>query len=849
MRRKFFLFLLICVSLIFSSTASNYGLYFNSHSTPSAQRTSLRLNAGKAFEIGNDFTMNFFLDIRKEPIFGNIFCIQMNDGQTVNAIFSIKNNDLYYPALVINENIYPIDIPAKEMENIEVTFSISKDKNAVIFNFHGKAIDVPMNLTTADKLSITFGKHQRQKDHPDVAPINIRDIRIFQNEKESYHWELKQHNDSVCYDIQQQALAIATCPHWILNDHVEWKDIYSMNSKEKIQIAFNPEKNIFYIAQENKINCFYPATNKNISIPINHGYRAMMYSNYLEYNPLTQKLLSYNLAERISSQFDFQTQSWNLKSANISEPTYSNHTWATTDTIAYTFGGYGFYHYNNNLFQINLKNGQITEIENKPNIPPRCTAASAIVGNKLYIFGGLGNSSGKQELPSQYYYDLHVINLEDMTSQKVWETDKVENNFLLAPEMFFNAEDSSFYAASTEYGGMLIKIFINKPHWEYISTPIKKHLIFKDFTFNLYHAPLYRKMYMVINKRMNDLHHEIEIYSIDLPLFENNQINQTTSSEQNNSRLWIILPVLCISTIVALFLLLRSKKKKIPLADKARLEDKQDEYITIPSVPVFTPTEHFNRKKSAVSFLGEFNVRDKEGNDITSLFTPRTKSLLIILFLYSEKYEKGILMKKLDEYIWNDKDEESARNNRNVYMRKLRVLLEKIGNIEIPNDKLFYKVKFGPEVFFDYHESIVHMGHIKNEGIEDQQLIEKTLELLLYGPLLPDTTYEWLDPFKADYSSSAISFLTTWLLNELKRKNESLAFNIAETIFLHDTLNEEALAAQCIILCNRKTTGLAKNVYENFCKEYYRCMNETYPKSFHEICNNFNNDKQTDKIT
>lgn len=55
----------------------------------------------------------------------------------------------------------------------------------------------------------------------------------------------------------------------------------------------------------------------------------------------------------------------------------------------------------------------------------------------------------------------------------------------------------------------------------------------------------------------------------------------------------------------------------------------------------------FDRSRSAISLLGTFNVRDKDGNDITGAFTPRLKSLLVLLVLYTEKNKQGILTKKL----------------------------------------------------------------------------------------------------------------------------------------------------------------------------------------------------------
>ena len=72
---------------------------------------------------------------------------------------------------------------------------------------------------------------------------------------------------------------------------------------------------------------------------------------------------------------------------------------------------------------------------------------------------------------------------------------------------------------------------------------------------------------------------------------------------------------------------------------------------------------YFDRNKSAISLLGTFNVRDKDGKDITCLFSPRLKSFLILLILYSEKNTQGLLVKKIIDILWNEKDKLSARNN------------------------------------------------------------------------------------------------------------------------------------------------------------------------------------------
>lgn len=59
--------------------------------------------------------------------------------------------------------------------------------------------------------------------------------------------------------------------------------------------------------------------------------------------------------------------------------------------------------------------------------------------------------------------------------------------------------------------------------------------------------------------------------------------------------------------------------------------------------------------------------------------------------LNTEKDNRGITSKKLDDLLWGDKNEKSARNNRNVSISRLRLLLEKVGNIQIVNDNNFGK--------------------------------------------------------------------------------------------------------------------------------------------------------------
>ncbi len=92
-----------------------------------------------------------------------------------------------------------------------------------------------------------------------------------------------------------------------------------------------------------------------------------------------------------------------------------------------------------------------------------------------------------------------------------------------------------------------------------------------------------------------------------------------------------------------------------------------------------------NRKISAILLLGGFQVFDKQGNNITGEFTPTLKLLFLFLLLNSIKGGKGTTSQRLEETFWFDMSKTSAANNRRVNIRKLRLILETVGEVQIVN--------------------------------------------------------------------------------------------------------------------------------------------------------------------
>lgn len=420
--------------------------------------------------------------------------------------------------------------------------------------------------------------------------------------------------------------------------------------------------------------------------------------------------------------------------------------------------------------------------------------------------------------------------------------------------MYFEPSDSTFYAVSTNKGGVLWKISMKDSIYTEVSKPIYNESTYQDCDFSLYTCPSHGKLFLVLDKILSDHTHDVAIYSINMPLVNEMDIRQSMAEEGTGNYWYIYATGLLLLLAFGSFIFYRvkrnSKKEAAPapkkIAEKAAtaktgiVQDQLDptEYKTTQrraimqdTEPVFTETiSYYDRSRASISLLGCFNVRDKDGNDITSNFTPRLKHMLILLILHTEKNAQGILASKTTEILWPDKEDTAARNNRNVNLRKLRVLLESIGDMEVMIENNFLRIKWGTDVFCDYHTLIACTKQFELE--KSEELLNRILELLLYGPLLPNTILDWLDDFKDDYSSYSIDLLKNLLDIEISRNHQDMIIRLADIMFLHDPLNEEALAAKCSVLVTQGKKGIARNLYDRFCKEYHDSMGESYKVPF-----------------
>lgn len=849
MKRLLIFFLFIFISTLSGNIYADnidYGLSIKAFPASDQEKTSLVLENNNPVKLHNHTTLSFDMNIRRDNVFGVVFRMITDKKDNIDLLFTVGDNDKRYPMLVVKESVYMINQEITCDKWLPVSITLSSDKNEITVSYDTTKLSVPYGITGSKEAMVSFGLCPFE-GHTlyDIASVNIRNIKIYHGKNLFRYWKLEKHGETQSLDSIAQVPAIAINPFWISDIYATWQKVYSRQIKENSHFAYNPNQDIIYIASPDskEIILFDTKEEKESVTTIQDGVIAANAPNQLFYNHYSDRLLSYNLDENIVSFFNSHTDSWENNTKPVLEHAYWNNSvsFSVTDSSLISFGGYGFYKYNNELIRFDYKRKAIKK-SNLPDITPRYSTTTTIVNNTLYIYGGRGNKSGRQELSPRNYYDFYSVNLLSEQTNKLWEVDgpAPEPDFVASENMVYDPEKDCFYMFTSKDGGTLMSIRKDKKGYEPVSFPIYDDLSTHYLYMNLYYSANNNKLYALINKIMTDGTAEVNIYSLNYPpiAISNIQQEEIQVAENTGSFSWgsVLITILLSGVIILLLYLLArwylSKKNK----------PQKKAVVPVPNTSVSTSekakepeTNYYHFSSHSICLLGGFFVTDKNGQDITSQFTPMLKYLLVLLILSSEKDSKGISGKKLIQLLWYDKNEESTKNNRNVYLSKLRSVLENVGGAETLNQNGFWSIKLNESITCDYIEAIRLFPVIKENNSPDKTDLDKLLELLLRGVLLPNTEADWVDNFKSDFSNLTIDILTELVQSSSYKLTDDMKLKIADTLFLHDYINEEALYLKCSILFNSGKKGIAKSIYDNFCKEYFNLLGTKYKYSLADV--------------
>lgn len=827
MRTSKFLFsllALVCFGIQAAADGYEYGLKIVTYPSPGEEFTGVALENGKLIPSKNStITMNFEMLTRRDNVFGCIFRIISDKGHNIDLMYTADRDDNRYPILVCDDKVTAIPSEIIFDKWIPVSISLDTKTGRIDLKYNEIGISVSDEGTAnASGFRISFGTCQfAGYVLEDVASISLREISIHRGNKLLRHWTMSLHDDDQCLDEVKKSPALVKNPSWIIDKYVIWNRILSLDYEEGPSFAIDGNDNVIVTSDGTwtETHDLASGTVKKVEgisgiCPINAPSQ-LMYVN--------GDLFAYNVDMPSFARYEEKRNRWTDGDNSVPESSFWNKTssWWEADSALVSFGGYGFYHYNNNLL-IQHPYGNKPDIRLAINeIHPRFSCASTIVDDTLYIFGGRGNVSGKQELSPRDYYDFYAIDLKTHDVSKLWEFEQSqEKDFMPAGNMVYDSERKRFYVFTNLDQGCLISISKDEPGYELMSLPcgVFHASQYKDRT--LWRSADGSKLYGLIIMSQIDGKSTLDVMEMNYPPINVESLRQSIAEETlpteagGRPLLFIVAVCVLLAAIVGFLLGSKARKKKDHASPILSSGDEKDKY--------------YNFDKGSICFFGGFCVKDKDGQDITSKFTPTLKALATLLILYSAKEPSGIISNKLNRILWPYKPEDTANNNRNVYISKLRPILEEIGDIKIACQNRFWTMQFGDGVICDYLEV---QRLLKEESSEEN--IDHMLELLLRGMMLPNMEQDWVDEFKSDFSNTTIDFLSRQLSREDLSKD--VLISACDTIFQHDFLNEDALCAKCRTLYKQGKAGLAKSAYDSFCKDYKESIGIDFATPFKKI--------------
>ncbi len=848
LRYVYFLFLFFLIPTILFG--QNIGMQYYAHEKELDKRTGLSLNEDENIKINTNFTLNFDIAFTRNQLtyFGYILRIIANDSLNIDLVY----DDVDFTINMIDgksAKIVSAPMPLSKLAQFKnVSINFNRDKSSIslliadsVYTIHTSAYN------NATKWKFLFGiNHTKHFKTTDLPSMQMRQISLFENGKKVHEWRLNKKSGNRIADEIGKADAYVENPFWLYNLHNNWKFEKELTFNNYTQFVQKRNSDTLFFLSSDSLSTYSFPDEKIINRQALKRKINLSNGSQVAYNYLSDEIIYYSIDQKIFSTINItslEPKNMIPEKKGLTEFWQHNKFFYPADTSLITIGGYGHLVYKNTINTINLNNGEWNSTSPDKNILcPRYLAALGTANDTLYLLGGYGSISGKQKINPGYVYDLVRIIPGTKEVEKVYSVnDPGIEEFCLSNSMIIDTETSEFYAlaySKYEYKNnlKLIRGSLKTPRITVDNKTISFN--FHDIMsyVNLLYSPTQRKLYAITLFYNDKGITSIKIYSISYPPEISNKTAKDKKPTHSGIPFALGSGLIILGIILAVILFIRRQKQGKPentTDAKSGLKPAHKNRVTTnnkkPDTAIPEPECNYS-----IMLFGGFNVVDNKNNTITNQFTPLLKELFLLIYLNSKGKDRiGISSSKLKEILWYDKSDKDAGNNQAVNIARLKVLLKKIGNnITISKSTGYWEIVYGENKILSDYDEFIRITQLKQPNKQD---IIKLIQITKKGGLLQNLNYDWLDSFKADVSNQIIDLFNNFNESEIAASDRELLIKIADTMFLFDPVNEDALSIKCIVLSKMGKHSLAKNTYNHFIKEYKVLYNEDYALSFNQI--------------
>ena len=821
--------LLLCSLHTSGNEEFKRGLFFRSFEVDKDMRTCLDLTPEKPLSFNNSFSMEFDINLRRrEQNFGYVFRVIGNDTLNIDFLANLDSRPSFFSLVVKNRAVIQYDDTeiggSVDDTWIKVLFELNVADNSASLTINGIKKEAVYPFNNINALGIYFGGNKHDIfSTTDIAPMTIRDIKMFDALSNPIrNWNLGLHSYNAVYDDCENAIATVSNPQWEIDSHVNWSKQKSFTLSDiHYGIAFDETNDRIFIVKDKNI-IIYDAVNHAVdSMAVRKGFPYNTEFNHLFYDPAKNELISYQFESDHLATFNFHTLEWDNENNAEIPPFHWHHGcyYIAEDSILVTFGGYGYHRYNGELYK--HSDGTWKKHDLSTTIAPRYLGGMGYMGNReMLYFGGFGNESGRQVEFPRNYYDLHIINVDSVSAKKIWDLPQPEEPFTSSNSLVIGKDKRKFYALAypNKRYASVIKLHeysLDKPEYRVVGDSIPYFFNDIESYCNLFQSSDKSELYAVTS-HVKEGTTEIDIYSIAFPPLSFADYSQHIPAKANVWWFYWILIALTTAALVvfAIYMKRRTKKNETGKTKIELIPGNDDE-------PVIYDSFFAEKKHSSITLLGNFRVIDDQGDDITINFTPITTQLFLLLLMSTIKNGKGITSPELKKILWFDKSDDSARNNRNVYINKLRSILKSLEGIKVENHNNYWTIQSDKKVFCDYERALALLKTLQAGNQSNIKLLTELADIALEGTLLPFLQQsEWVESYQSDYANQLIECLMSYSKRDEVKANLLLLLKIADIILLHDNTDEEAIRLKCYALFRSGRKNQALQAFNKFTTDY-----------------------------
>ena len=845
-RRLCLLFLLTGMTLF----AYSQGLLFQANDKEIKERTSLQIfQEGEIPCFTKNFQLSFELSIRDFDTFGYVFLLKEDQGKTKYS-FTYTYLDGENSTFKFNtdgkENHYSLnlrnDALAYQWIPVSFAFDLQQDVLTIRIGDNEKKI-TSLGLKDTFCPHLFFGRYDYILDMPTFA---IRNLKLEGDRSHSYTFPLNENEGEEVHTSTGKVLGTVVNPVWLINGSYHWEKLFEYSFQTPSGITFEPDSQRLIIFSQDSLLTYnllkrqpqkYSYSNK---LPVKLQL-ATHFMNTTDGKLYVYELNNLPLGDATVAALDLNNQE--LKQTGVAAlPVQLHHHdgfWDETTGKYLVFGGFGNKRFNNTFLEYDIEGDRWDTLSySGDRIIPRYFSGMAVNKNRehIYVFGGMGNESGEQSVGRNYLHDLYLLDRKQQSVRRLWQNAS-DHRLVVARDMILTPDEKYIYALCyPEYLSdtylQLYRLTVDDGTMKALgdSIPMRSEEIMTNA--NLYYNSLTHEYYCTTTEFDKKGHTVIRTYVLSAPPVSLDEIRSYGSRSSLEIRwLWIMagIGVLLLAGGVLFVRKKRGKQRNAVLESSSVLMSppvgrEPDKSVQGKETLAKEDFESSLVRPNAVYLFGPFTVIDRNGRDITHLFSSRLRQVFIYILLHST--HNGVLSASLNEVFWPDKPDDKVKNLKGVTINQIRKNLAELDGVELVHDKGYFRL-----VFTDCYCDYFRFRTLKNaEEVENELGI-----LLMRGKFLDGMDAGMMDHFKQKVEEFLSSFLPLEIERLYQQHKYDAVIRFCNVLFRVDPVNELALAYGMHALNHTGSSQEAILQYSLFVREYRQMMNEEYSTSYAEL--------------